>query len=111
VMGHTRCGAVGAAVKFACSSETAGQATGCQHLDRVVDDIQRSIDRETCQHVSQMSNEDRQTYIDTVARRNVLTSIQSIIQQSDTLSKLVREGKVAIVGGMYDVATGEIQFL
>ncbi len=111
VMGHTRCGAVGAAVKFACIPESAGQATGCQHLDSVVDDIQRSIDRDTCQHVAEMTADDRQAYVDTVARRNVLTSIQSIIQQSDTLSKLVREGKIAIVGGMYDVSTGEIQFL
>lgn len=111
VMGHTRCGAVGAAVKFACVPESAGQATGCQHLDRIVDDIQKSVDHDTCRHLSEMSPDDRQTYIDTVARRNVLSSIQSIIQQSDTLSKLVREGKVAIVGGMYDVSTGEIQFL
>jgi carbonic anhydrase len=58
-----------------------------------------------------MTADDRQSYVDTVARRNVLTSIQSIIQQSDTLSKLVREGRVAVVGGMYDVSTGEIQFL
>jgi carbonic anhydrase/SulP family sulfate permease len=111
VMGHTRCGAVGAAVKFACLPETAGQATGCQHLDSVVDDIQKSIDLETCQHVTEMTADDRQSYVDTVARRNVLTSIQSIIQQSDTLSKLVREGRVAVVGGMYNVSTGEIQFL
>ncbi|MDB5342353.1 MAG: sulfate permease-like transporter, superfamily [Schlesneria sp.] len=111
VMGHTRCGAVGAAVKFACLPETAGQATGCQHLDSVVDDIQKSIDLESCQHVTEMTADDRQSYVDTVARRNVLTSIQSIIQQSDTLSKLVREGRVAVVGGMYDVSTGEIQFL
>lgn len=111
VMGHTRCGAVGAAVKFACLPETAGQATGCQNLDSVVDDIQKSIDLETCQHVPELTDDDRQSYVDTVARRNVLTSIQSILQQSSTLSKLVREGKVAIVGGMYDVSTGEIVFL
>jgi carbonic anhydrase len=111
VMGHTRCGAVGAAVKFACLPETAGQATGCQHLDSVVNDIQKSIDLESCQHVTEMADDDRQSYVDTVARRNVLTSIQSIIQQSDTLSKLVREGRIAVVGGIYDVSTGEIQFL
>jgi carbonic anhydrase/SulP family sulfate permease len=58
-----------------------------------------------------LTDDDRQSYVDTVARRNVLTSIQSILQQSSTLSKLVREGKVAIVGGMYDVSTGEIEFL
>lgn len=111
VMGHTRCGAVGAAVNFACSPQTASQATGCQHLDRVVGDIQKSIDIETCERVSQLSPEEKEAYIDTVARRNVLSSIQAIIQQSDTLSNLVREGRIAIVGGMYNIATGEIEFL
>jgi carbonic anhydrase/SulP family sulfate permease len=111
VMGHTRCGAVTTAVNFACSLETASQATGCQHLDRVVGDIQRSIDLDTCQSVGTLAPDDRQRYVDTVARRNVLTSIQSIIHTSDTISRLVREGRISVVGGMYDVSTGEIEFL
>ena len=111
VMGHTRCGAVTAAVNFACSPETASQATGCQHLDRVVQEIQKSIDLETCERVSHLSAEEKQSYIDMVSRRNVLSSIQLIVKQSDTLSKLIREGRIAIVGGMYDIATGEIEFL
>ncbi len=111
VIGHTRCGAVTAAVNFACSPETASQATGCQHLDRVVSDIQKSIDLETCQHVSTLTSDERQSYVDVVARRNVLSSIQTIISESDTLSKLIREGRISIVGGMYNIATGEIEFL
>jgi carbonic anhydrase len=111
VIGHTSCGAVTAAVNFACSPETASQATGCQHLDRVVEEIHKSIDLETCEHVSQLTAEEKRAYINTVARRNVLSSIKTIIQQSDTLSNLIREGRIAIVGGMYNIATGEIEFL
>ncbi len=111
VMGHTRCGAVTAAVNFACSPKTASQVTGCQHLDRVVSDIQKSIDLETCQHVSKLTSDEKQSYVDVVASRNVLSSIQMITKQSDTLSNLIREGRIAIVGGMYNIATGEIEFL
>ncbi len=111
VMGHTRCGAVTAAVNFACSPETASQATGCQHLDRIVDDIHHSIDMETCRRLSELSADEKETYVDTVARRNVLSSIETIIRESDTLNRLIREGRIAIAGGMYDVATGEIEFL
>ena len=111
VMGHTQCGAVTAAVNFACSPQTASEATGCQHLDRVVQEIQKSIDIETCERVSHLPADEKQSYIDMVARRNVLSSIQLIIQQSDTLSRLIREGRIAIVGGMYNIATGEIEFL
>jgi len=111
VMGHTRCGAVGAAVNFACSPESASQATGCQHLDRIVNDIQESIDMDSCYRAQSLSPEERQAYVDEVAKRNVLTSIQTILDESQTLNRLVQEGKVGIAGAMYDVATGEIEFL
>ena len=32
-------------------------------------------------------------------------------RERDTLSKLIRKDRVAIVGGMYNIATGEIEFL
>ena len=111
VMGHTRCGAVNAAVKFASLSESASEVTGCQHLDRIVNDIQRSIDPVTCPSFQTLSVDGQQEYSDTVARRNVLMTIRSTLDQSDTLNKLVREGQVAIVGGMYDVTTGQFEFL
>lgn len=111
VVGHTRCGAVGAAVRFACTPETASQVTGCQHLDRIVDDIQASIDLDSCSLVPSMSEDERQAYVDEVARRNVLSSIQAILDESETLNRLVQEGRVGIAGAMYDVSTGEIEFL
>src|SRR5262249_6633059 len=41
VMGHTRCGAVSAAVDLACSPGTVAEATGCAHLEHVLHEIQR----------------------------------------------------------------------
>lgn len=111
VLGHTRCGAVTAAVNFATSPQSAAQATGCQHLDFVVRDIQQSIDHEYHLTAAKFSSQEHETYVDTVARRNVLLSIQSIVNQSSTLSELIREGRIAIVGGMYDISTGKIDFL
>ncbi|HVV99519.1 MAG TPA: carbonic anhydrase, partial [Planctomycetaceae bacterium] len=111
VMGHTRCGAVGAAVKFACSPESASQATGCQHLDHIVHDIQRSVDSTTCRSISALPAEEQQRYVDEVARRNVQMSIETVVEESETLRRLIDEGRIAIVGGMYDVSTGAIEFL
>ena len=59
----------------------------------------------------QSSADEKESYVDSVARRNVLTSIQTIVQQSETISNLIRDGRIAIVGGMYNIATGEIEFL
>ena len=111
VMGHTRCGAVNAAVRYACLPESAGQATGCQHLDRVVGDIQKCIDHEKCQQLLTLPPNQQQAYVDEIARRNVRASMQSIMQHSNTLRDLVMDGRLMIAGGMYNVTTGHIDFI
>lgn len=47
----------------------------------------------------------------TVARRNVSRVVERMREQSQTLDGLVRKGRIAIVGAMYDVVTGKIKFL
>jgi carbonic anhydrase len=111
VMGHTRCGAVNAAVKFASSTESASVVTGCQHLDQVVTDIQLSVDRDTCGGFPDLPPDQQIAYADEVARRNVLTTIRTILHESQTLKELVESGRLAIVGGMYDVTTGRFEFI
>lgn len=111
VMGHTRCGAVTAAVNLLCSTRTAAEATGCQHLDHIIEDIQQSTDPVTCRNVEQLPAGEKQSFVDAVARRNVSRVVDRMRQQSQTLDNLVRERRIAIVGAMYDVVTGEIEFL
>ncbi len=111
VMGHTSCGAVGAAVSLSCSPKTAAEATGCQHLDSIVRDIKESIDPHVCQNLEQMSAATRAKFVDDVAALNVLRSVRHILQESQTIEKLVREGKLAVVGALYHIDSGEIEFL
>ena len=111
VLGHTRCGAVTAAVDFAGSTRTASEATGCQHLDYIVNEIQRSTDPRACEGIHELPSPEREAFIDAVARRNVVRVVETILQQSQTLAQLSREGRIAIVPAMYDVATGRIEFL
>ena len=111
VMGHTRCGAVTTAVNLICSTRTAAEATGCQHLDHIVNDIQQSTDPVTCRGVEARPGTEKESFVDAVARRNVLRVVEGMRKQSQTLEGLVRERRVAIVGVMYDVVTGEIEFL
>jgi carbonic anhydrase/SulP family sulfate permease len=49
--------------------------------------------------------------VDAVARQNVIRVVKEIRKQSKTLDGLVRERRIAIVGAMYDVVTGGIEFL
>jgi carbonic anhydrase/SulP family sulfate permease len=111
VMGHTRCGAVTAAVELTCSAETPGQATGCEHLEPIVDVIQQSVDPLTCQRLEQLSAVELETFVNAVARGNVSNVTEMVFRQSHTLGRLHQEGRVAIIGAIYDVVTGEIEFV
>ncbi|MFO0919525.1 MAG: SulP family inorganic anion transporter [Planctomycetaceae bacterium] len=107
VLGHTRCGAVGAAVELFQTQKSAAEATGCEHLESIVDEIQLSIDRDLLTVFSR----DRDACVDEVARRNVLRTLASLRRRSGTLDRLIHEEKIAIVGAMYDVASGRVEFL
>lgn len=111
VMGHTRCGAVTAAVDLARSGRSAAEATGCGHIDFIVEDVQRSIDAPVCRGGEPLPAAERAAVVDGVARRNVQRAVETLLTESHSLAALVREGRVLVVGAMYDVATGGIEFL
>lgn len=106
VLGHTRCGAVTAAVDLHHSRRSASEATGCEHLDVIVEEIQKAVDGDL-----PASARDKASYVDEVARRNVLRTMALLPAKSSTLRNLIRDGRIAIVGGMYDICTGEVTFL
>jgi carbonic anhydrase len=111
VMGHTRCGAVTAAVNLICSTRTASETLGCQHLDYIVNDIQQSTDQASCRGIEARPAGEQESLVNAVARRNVSQVVERMRAQSRTLDALVREGRIVIVGAMYDVVTGEIEYL
>jgi carbonic anhydrase/SulP family sulfate permease len=111
ILGHTRCGAVTTAVELASSTGDFGQITGCQHIEHLVREIHESLDLEACRRYSQLSTSDRDSLVNKMARANVLRTVQQVVQQSQTLGDLGRAGRVSIVGAIYDVATGIIEFL
>lgn len=111
VVGHTSCGAVTAAVDLVGSSKSAEQATGCQHLEPIVSEIQQSLDPAAWKQFQQATPEAKAAFVDSVARRNVQRSMRQVVEQSQTIRRLVDEGRIAVVGAMYDVGTGRIDYL
>ncbi len=111
VMGHTRCGAVTAAVDLQAAGRTAAEATGCGHIDSVVSAIQRSVDAAAAKGVGELSAVDKEAFVNVAAMRNVERAVAELRSESAALDKLAWEGRIAVVGAMYDVTTGEITFL
>ncbi len=110
VLGHTRCGAVTASVQFLGSETGVAEATGCKHLPSIVDEIHAVLEPSDATAYRDTPEEDKGTFVDGIAKRNVLRTVQEIYEQSDVIRNKVDAGEAMIIGALYDVATGKIEF-
>ncbi|WP_018691503.1 carbonic anhydrase family protein [Algicola sagamiensis] len=97
VLGHTKCGAVqGAIAKVKMGN-----------LTTLLNKIEPSIAKTKFKGERKAENYD---FVDAVAKTNVEMTIQEIRKNSETLAKLEKEGKIKIVGAMYNISNGKVDF-
>jgi carbonic anhydrase/SulP family sulfate permease len=111
VLGHTQCGAVTAAADLIVRGVSAAESTGCQHLDAVTREIQAAIDAATIAQLAATSGDARSALLAEISRRNIVRVIAMLRSESRTLAQLERDGRIDFVGGLYDVAVGQIEWL
>ncbi|WP_233903187.1 bifunctional SulP family inorganic anion transporter/carbonic anhydrase [Stieleria maiorica] len=111
VLGHTRCGAVTSSVELFDQRADVEQASGCGHLHSIVTEIQQCIEPDQCRGIGEMTPEAKDACIDSVARKNVQRTVHEIITRSSAIRQAVDAGEAMVVGAMYDVKTGEIDFM
>jgi carbonic anhydrase len=97
VMGHTACGAV----KGAIDNVELGSLTG------LLDKIKPAIGATTYSGERSSKNDG---FVDAVAKTNVQQTINEIRKGSQVLSSLEKEGKLKIVGAMYHLNGGKVEF-
>jgi carbonic anhydrase len=95
VLGHSACGAVGAAVK----SVVDGVALPTAHLQSLVDDLSPAVAQIQAQPGDLLEN---------AIRRNVQLAVLTLSAQDPILAAGVAAGSVRIVGAHYDFASGEV---
>ena len=49
-------------------------------------------------------------FVDAVAVANVRYQMKLIIEKSPIIKEMIDKGEVGLVGGMYDISTGEVKF-
>ncbi len=101
VLGHTSCGAV----KGACDSVELGNLTS------LLSKINASVKETVEPNDPAMRNSSNLLFVNEVAKNNVYRSVENIRVKSNVLRRLEEEGKITIVGAMYDVGTGKVSFL
>lgn len=95
VVGHSSCGAI----KGACANAELGHLTGLlAKVSPVIKSVQAAGD----------VPEDK--LVQRVAEANVEHVVSAIQQQSPVLAGLIESGSIGLVGGMYSVESGAVEF-
>ncbi|MEM9586679.1 MAG: SulP family inorganic anion transporter, partial [Planctomycetota bacterium] len=111
VLGHTRCGAVTSSVQLLSKGANVEEATGCPHLPTIVEEIEPCFGPEEHSHFQSLTDQDREVFVDEVAKRNVHRTVQEIVSRSCAIRQAVESGQAMVVGALYDVKTGKIEFM
>ena len=100
VLGHTSCGAI----KGACDHARLGNLTA------LINKIEPAVAAVKEPKDENLRNSKNSEFVDAVSEKNVLITIENIRERSRVLADMEEKGEVLIVGAMYDISTGEVNF-
>jgi carbonic anhydrase len=100
VLGHTKCGAV----KGACDHVEMG------NLTELLSKLQPAVYSESETTAADKRNSKNGKFVENVATLNVKRSVKSIIERSFILEEMLDKGEIGIVGAMYNIDTGKVEF-
>ncbi len=99
VMGHSSCGAV----KAACDDFKDG------HIGEIINMIKPAIRHEKT--VLSDRNSNNEAFVAKICEHNVRYQIDQIIRTSDIVQDMLTAKQIGVVGGVYDLNTGVVNFL
>jgi carbonic anhydrase len=98
VLGHTNCGAV----KGACDHLEMG------NLTELLSKLQPAVYQE--KETKSNRNSKNVEFVENVAEINVKRSAEQIIERSYILEQMLEAGEIGVVGAMYNIETGKVEF-
>lgn len=103
VLGHTQCGAVTAVMRAMQGQESRLELNIKPLIDNIVPSVEKTMAR-----LPYVRGDD---IIPHVIEENVWHGIETLFARSPAIRNLVREGKTKVIGAIYDVGTGEVEWL
>lgn len=104
VMGHTRCGAVGATIEALERGDTPESKNIRSITDRIAPHIQGLV------RMAKQGNTERDLLMREAVRANILASVDQLRHGSSMLEQFVSSGKLVIVGAEYELESGQVDF-
>jgi carbonic anhydrase len=102
VLGHERCGAVDAAVKADKDPSGIGTNKEMANIEGLVGQILPSVKAVKSQPGD---------ILDNAIAKNVELTKADISNRSPLLARLIKEGKFSVIGGVYDLDSGRVNFI
>jgi carbonic anhydrase len=98
VIGHSNCGAI----KGAVDDAQLGNLTGLlAKIKPAADAVSADVQPRTSKNYK---------FVDDVSEANVKLVMQQIRERSPVLKEMIDTGQIGLVGGMYDLSTGKVEF-
>ena len=101
VMGHSGCGAV----KAACDDFKDG------HIGEIINLIKPSIRHEKTIKEAELRTSKNDQFVAKICALNVKYQIDTIVRLSDIVDDMLNDKQIGIIGAVYDVSTGNVNFL
>lgn len=98
ILGHTKCGAVSGA---------------CDHLEMgnltaLLSKLRPAVDDELT--ITENRNSSNSDFVEKVSAINVKRTVAAVVERSTILKEMIDNKQIGIIGGMYNVTTGEVTF-
>ena len=101
VMGHSECGAIGAALAAGKGGPLPGG-----HLDALLDPVIGALERRAPAELKSGSLGPNEA-----VRLNVLGACEDLVEKSSSVAAKVESGDLLVAGAVYDLRTGRVSFL
>lgn len=98
ILGHTSCGAVTAVAK---GDSVEG------NIPKLVDNIVPAVNKVKSKNAGHTHDK----WLNEAITQNVWQSYEDLLNKSEIVKHLIKDGKVKVVGAMYNVENGEVKFL
>lgn len=99
VLGHSRCGAI----TGACNHTSLGK------LDTILERIHPVVEKVRAQYKDEDHTEAE--IIELVTKENVRVIVEQLQRVSPSLTKLIADEQIGVVGGYYDVVSGKVELI